>query len=260
MRIGVYESWTLIYFFFYPHLYALTLTSNGSLAGCPVFDPAGERHCSSGWAEQTPIYVSIPLFVFGFENDAPDYWRVHLHSFLFPHSFRYFPPFSSLSSRWTCSFQGKTPDRSVKFIIEHKWTQSHCAKWHLWSKLWRILQLKSKEHFDHTLKNLTICCPARYVGSITASLGPSSVTLHPNESIICFISSHKDSLIFRNENKCAKTLTSSSAHTFSRLCSSRLLPSARWSCQSWPACLSPTESSARLRRTHTISSSSSALL
>lgn len=59
---GAYESWMLIFFSPFPPLYALTLTSNGSLAACPAFDPVGELHCSSsGGAEQRLIYVASPL-------------------------------------------------------------------------------------------------------------------------------------------------------------------------------------------------------
>lgn len=101
MIIGAYESWTLIFFFIYftphpphththPHLYALTLTSNGSLAGCPAFDPVWVS-CTAAADEQSRHLYTYPIpsviynrFIFGFENDAPDYWHVHLHSCLFP--------------------------------------------------------------------------------------------------------------------------------------------------------------------------------
>lgn len=81
MIIGAYEAWTLIFFKFIspPHLYALTLTSNGSLAGCPAFDPVWVS-CTAAADEQSRRLYTYPIpsviynrFIFGFENDAPDY-------------------------------------------------------------------------------------------------------------------------------------------------------------------------------------------
>lgn len=48
--IETYEYWTLSFL----ALYALTLTSNGSLAGCPVFDPT--VGCAAAVNVQSPHY------------------------------------------------------------------------------------------------------------------------------------------------------------------------------------------------------------